>query len=147
MSNDCCAFGYRRANPTGMVKVMVRVDHVFDRLVRSEFLRLGEHSRRAQFMLWGFDQYQMIRKLNQDAVVALSREVPESIADSFNIYHGRRGRWRFLRRLNVSRCGKVTGVAVDRIFGNLDISDGVLVIFRCEPRGKFQTGRVGIIVE
>src|SRR5215467_2922112 len=105
MSDDGCPFSYRSADSAGMVKVMVRVDHIFDRLIRYEFLGLGDYRGGTYLMLRSFDQYQMIGKLDQYAVVALSREVPQSLANWFNGNHGRRGGGRCLRGLDVRRCG------------------------------------------
>src|SRR5262249_45502373 len=115
VSDDGRALCYRIADSAGMVKVVVCVDHVFDRLIWPEFLGLGNHSSRPRFMLRGFDQYQMIRKLGNYAVVALPREIPEPFAHFFNVDHCRGGSRRRLSGLNIRGRGEVAGVTVDSI--------------------------------
>ena len=98
-----------------MIEVVVCVDDVFDGLVWSQFLDLGDDSRRPLFVLRSFDEDQMIGKFDQYAVVALAGEIPETLANFLHRYHRRRGRGRRLCGFHISRCGQVACIGIDYV--------------------------------
>ena len=52
-----------------MIEMMVRVDHVRERLVRLELSRLGDDGQRANVMLRRFDERQVIGEFDEQAVM------------------------------------------------------------------------------
>ena len=73
------AVGSKRGEPAGMVKVLMRVDDIFDRLVRDELFRLLDHRDGPCVVLWTFDHDQVIAHFDQHAVMRAAGEIPDPV--------------------------------------------------------------------
>ena len=68
MRDDGCAVGDEGAQAAGVVKVLMRIDHEFDRLVGHRLLDLGNQRSGAGVVLRSVDHHQMVPHLDQYAV-------------------------------------------------------------------------------
>ena len=102
MRDNGGALGHERAQAASVVKVVMRVDHVFDRLVRDDLLHLGDHRHGAFVVLRPFDDHQMILHFYQHAVMRPACQVPDAIRHLLGLHlHGRLAD--IVRHLDVGR--------------------------------------------
>src|SRR5262249_15483411 len=95
--DDWNAFGDVRTQATTMVRVVMRVDHVFDRLARRQPLRCLHRGRGHGVADGRFDHDHVILELDENAAFAVWYQLPDAVRDT----HGdwcragcRWGRWR-----------------------------------------------------
>ena len=108
MRNDRRAFSHVGSKSARMVEVMMRVDHISDRLVRDQLLHLSNDRKRTLFVQGPFDDYDVIRELDGYAVMGSALEVEHAIADFLRLngyrWYGAGRRCRSLLRLNRYCC-------------------------------------------
>ena len=139
-------FGNRRTDSAGMIEMVVAVDDVRERLARPQLARLGNHRKRACVVLRRVDEHQMIRELDERAVMGSPCEKPDASRHFFD-RHVRR-----LRRWGRSGCHgrrrrQLAGVGVDRLPGDTHIRCREIVGLRGESGGELQAADVLVIGE
>ena len=75
VGDDGHTFGHEPPQPARMVKVVVRVDHIFDRLIGNQLLCLGDDRGGAGLTVASFDQNNVILEVHGDAGVSAKNEV------------------------------------------------------------------------
>ena len=85
MRDDRHALRCVGTNAPGVVKMMVRVDQVLNRLIRYELFHLGHYRRRTVVALRPFDDDQIILHFNQRAVMRAAGDVPNPVRRLFGL--------------------------------------------------------------
>src|SRR5215831_19453092 len=87
-------FGNRHAQAAGMIEVMMGNDYVRQWFCRPQGPGSVDHSLRASFVQWRFEQHKMIVEFKQDAsMVSRTGKPPDALAHLFGCNGNRRGGW------------------------------------------------------
>ena len=79
MGDDRDTLRRDRPEPAGVIEVVMRGDHVPDRLVRDEVFDLGQHGCRALVVQWALDEDHVILHLDQHTVMGAAGDVPDAV--------------------------------------------------------------------
>src|SRR5215813_7631976 len=90
----------------GMVGVMMRVDHVFDRLVGRKSLRCGYRRHRHTVSPRRLDHDNVVLEFDENASLAIRVELPDAVGKLDGL-SGRSGGWRCRRRRGGRACNRV----------------------------------------
>ena len=90
MRDDRHALRRVGTNAPGVVKMMVRVDQVLNRLIRYELFHLGHYRRRTVVALRPFDDDQIILHFNQRAVMRAAGQIVNALTHLLGVDANRR---------------------------------------------------------